>query len=106
MPDDFVFEDIVEQGSASSPVIFPRQTLSNAGRDIPLSNEEAKEIMGENRRLYVRSLTRYDDVFGEPHETSFCVRVGGPLLQKILQGKLGESQAFAFDVAQHYNYAT
>ncbi len=56
--------------------------------DAPLTADEfAAVIDGSKSRLYFMGVVRYDDVFKKPHETWFCVSVGGPSLDAILKSE-------------------
>jgi hypothetical protein len=113
MPSDFTFPPIVDEFVTSSPVIFPGHKPSAVGREVYLSRTQLDEIFGEKRRLYVRSVTRYDDVFSQHQETSFCIYLGGLEFKAMFIRVVGKAisggaagEPAAFDISHRYNDAT
>jgi hypothetical protein len=89
-------------------VIFPGAKPVAVSQEVTLSQADIEEMFKDRRRLYVRSLTKYCDVFDQPHETSLCIFLGGPELKPAFVKWVSTGAAgvpTGFDIAARYNEA-
>src|SRR5262249_41766369 len=82
LPDNFEFDKIEEEDATSSPVIFPSQKRPIDAAPAKITKVQLDEILSGKKRLYVRSLTRYMDVFAQKRETSMCLSLSGAELNR------------------------
>jgi hypothetical protein len=111
LPDDFVLQ-MPEVNIRSAIAIFPTQKFPSESSDFSITDERLVSIFRDDgERIYLFGVTRYDDIYGEPHETGVCVSCGGRVLKEAIEnarrdaGDSGEGGAdLGFDHSHRYNY--
>ena len=113
LPDDFVIPEINEDVViVSATIIFPGMKFPANSSEFPVTVTKLEPIFeGVSRRLYIFGITRYDDIFGNPHETGLCVHCGGTEFRDIFNKVRREAQIsheaigpLIFDHSNKYNY--
>lgn len=87
LPKNFPHDDVREDSTVSRTTVGPGvYQRGYKPIDTALTPPEIAEIIdGSTRRLYFMGVARYSDVFKQPHETWFCVFIGGSTLANIIR---------------------
>jgi hypothetical protein len=101
-----------ESGITSSTTIFPRETFPSNSSEFNIKRTDLEEVFdGRNHRIYLFSVTRYNDIFGQSHETGVCVHCGGTAFKLAFERARDHAKTsgegsgpFEFDYCQQGNY--
>jgi len=83
----------LETDITSRVVIFPRARFIAESEITYYTTEQINPIFeGTRLRLYIFGLVRFDDIYGEAHETHVCVHCGGPKFGEDISRLMGEAR--------------
>lgn len=54
-------------------VVFPGSTMTSVIRTPPLTDAVRQGLQDEARKLYIVGRVSYEDIFGDPHTTEYCL---------------------------------